>query len=252
MVHSSFLFKAFATLQAITSLASASPIAWANVNAGTAENPKGLPIAGQQNPFTLSSSSTFNDYMKQNSDWKSNMEKAHPSLFKINAEGQAPHTLWIGCADSRISESALKIVPGEAFGLRSIANIVNTNDVLAMATLEYGVLHLGVKKLVVVGHTSCGGVEATLKNTNLGPELSHVTQHLQPLSKVMNANAAQIKSLATFEEQSVKLSKLNVLAQMETLKSLDFVKTAMSGSGLQVWGLLYHVDTGLLESVTAK
>jgi len=77
------------------------------------------------------------------------------------AQGQSPSVLWIGCSDSRVSEDVVTgSKPGTIFVHRNIANIVAFNDVNIAAILEYALVHLKIRDIVVCGHTRCGGIAA--------------------------------------------------------------------------------------------
>jgi carbonic anhydrase len=77
------------------------------------------------------------------------------------AGGQKPHAIVLSCSDSRVPPELLfDQVPGEIFVVRSAGQSV---DQAVIASLEYAVEHLGPQLLVVLGHTSCGAVKATLE-----------------------------------------------------------------------------------------
>ena len=84
--------------------------------------------------------------------------------------GQNPRIMLIGCCDSRVSpEVIFDAKPGELFVVRNIANLVppyGPNDDLhgTSAALEFGVMGLGVEHVVLMGHASCGGVRAFVRN----------------------------------------------------------------------------------------
>jgi carbonic anhydrase len=80
------------------------------------------------------------------------------ALRKQLASGQAPFAVILGCSDSRVPESfVFDQEPGRLFVVREAGN---TADLQALASTEYGVLALGARVIVVLGHTSCGAVKA--------------------------------------------------------------------------------------------
>jgi hypothetical protein len=96
-----------------------------------------------------------------------------PNAFVDLAKGQAPEILWLGCSDSRLSESTIcQCQPGDIFVHRNIANTMHANDINSASVVEYAVTHLKVKKVVVCGHTKCGGATAALGDADLGQTLN--------------------------------------------------------------------------------
>lgn len=104
-----------------------------------------------------------------------------PHAFTALAAGQAPDVLWIGCADSRVPETTVcQCMPGDIFVHRNIANTVHEDDISAASVVEYAVEHLRVKKVVVCGHTRCGGAGAALGDADMGATLN---RWLEPVRK---------------------------------------------------------------------
>ena len=98
-----------------------------------------------------------------------NITKNHPDYFKKHVAGQTPKYLWIGCADSRvIPEHMVGARIGDLFVHRNVANQVNQLDTDVMAVLQYGVEHLKIPNIVVVGHYECGGIKASLADNSNG------------------------------------------------------------------------------------
>ena len=85
-------------------------------------------------------------------------------------EGQHPHTLFIGCSDSRLMpQMLLDLRPGEVFMVRNVGNLVPPYEGVegyhgTSAAIEFAVLHLGVKDIVICGHRQCGARDHTLND----------------------------------------------------------------------------------------
>jgi len=79
-------------------------------------------------------------------------------------KGQHPPFLFLGCSDSRVSEGTVfKAKPGTFFAERNVANLYEKEDANVNTILAYGVEHLHVKHIVVMGHYGCGGVQASIQ-----------------------------------------------------------------------------------------
>ena len=92
-------------------------------------------------------------------------EMEHPNLAKevreTLAKGQSPYAVIVGCADSRVPPELLfDAGPGDLFVIRVAGNVVDDYE---QASIEYAVAVLGTPLVVVLGHESCGAVDAAVK-----------------------------------------------------------------------------------------
>lgn len=91
---------------------------------------------------------------------------AQCAFFEKLEQGQAPKALFITCADSRVIPSLItQTDPGELFVLRNAGNIVQPYNLMpsgSSATIEYAVEILGVRDIIVCGHTACGAMSGVL------------------------------------------------------------------------------------------
>ncbi|KAL1998741.1 hypothetical protein VTN02DRAFT_5650 [Thermoascus thermophilus] len=195
-----------------------------------------------------SASSSLDRYqagLAQNKDWASKTAQEYPELFPTLASGQHPEILWIGCSDSRCPETTiLGLQPGDVFVHRNIANVMHAGDLNSAAVIEYAVVHLKVKHIVLCGHTSCGGVQAALANKKLGL----IDTWLLPLRRLREQNLELLQSLPP-KEAALKLVEMNVLQGVRTLKENSVVLDAIQERGLKLHGLVYDVGSGTLREL---
>jgi carbonic anhydrase len=84
--------------------------------------------------------------LSANAQWAEDVERLEPGFFAQSAKGQSPHTLWIGCADSRVPESVITgSRPGDIFVSRNAGNQVQPHDDNVLAALAYAVDYVGVE-----------------------------------------------------------------------------------------------------------
>ncbi|CAO2655801.1 Nn.00g046040.m01.CDS01 [Neocucurbitaria sp. VM-36] len=169
----------------------------------------------------------------------------NPNAFVDLAKGQAPQILWIGCADSRVPETTVcHCKPGDIFVHRNIANTVHANDINAASVVEYAVTHLKVRKVVVCGHTKCGGANAALGDADLGQTLN---TWLHPVRELRRKHKAELEKLPDDDVRSARVAELNVQQSVEVLRQHPAVKRAISERGLTLHGLIYDIGAGQLK-----
>lgn len=168
-------------------------------------------------------------------------------LFEQLREGQQPLALFITCSDSRIDPSLLtQTEPGELFILRNAGNIVPPYGAVQggeAATIEYAVAVLGVKDIIICGHSQCGAMGGLLAPDQLGnlPAVRSWLSHAESTHRIIEENYTHItdpeaKLTATVEE--------NVLVQVEHLRTHPTVAAALARRSLNVHAWVYKFETG--------
>jgi carbonic anhydrase len=160
------------------------------------------------------------------------------------ARGQAPFAAILGCADSRVApELAFDQPPGDLFVVRVAGNFVTTEG---LASLEYGAAVLGTKAIMVLGHTSCGAVNATVEALQKGNTLpGHIADlvramkpGIEPVLKQPGADLNQRAVIANVRSNVRHLTEAQpILAEMVAAKKLKVV------------GGVYDIATGKVTMV---
>lgn len=166
----------------------------------------------------------------------------------LSSQGQAPEALFIGCCDSRTGpELITRSKPGDLFVTRTLANIVppyGTGEMSVGAVVEYAVRRLRVTKIIVCGHTDCGGIWALDKPPDWSrePHIARWIEHARPAKTRIEASGLSEKEhhLATVRE--------NVLLQLEHLRSYDPVREGERIGTLTLHGWVYRLETGTIEA----
>ncbi|CCH43636.1 Carbonic anhydrase 2 [Wickerhamomyces ciferrii] len=203
----------------------------------------------EESPFTLNKESNLKDYLYNNRLWAEKMNETKPGLFESNGKGQNPHTLWIGCSDSRYNETVLNISPGEVFTFKNIANMISIDDLTTVSTLEFSINVLKVKKIIICGHTDCGGIWNSLSYNDLGPTNSNLQNYLKQIDELRDLKINELNEISNLKLRAKKLAEFNVLKQLDILKRQKPVINAVAKGELEIWGLMYNVDSGFLEVI---
>ncbi|RLD96647.1 MAG: carbonic anhydrase [Aquificota bacterium] len=161
-------------------------------------------------------------------------------LFKrLVEEGQKPGMMIISCADSRVvPELVTSSLPGEIFVIRNIANMVPPYDSVfssVPSAVDYAVGHLKVSKLVVLGHSQCGGVKALLE----GGVEGHLGKWLELGREVLEQ--LESREFSSFEERQRAAEIVNVEVQLARLKGYPCVQKALERGELVLEGWYYQL-----------
>jgi carbonic anhydrase len=171
------------------------------------------------------------------------------------SEKQAPHTLFITCADSRVDPNLITSSgTGEVFVTRNIGNMVPAYGEMlggVSAVVEFAVGVLEVRHIVICGHTHCGAMQALLEPKTVA-NLPTVKSWLR------NAHAA-LSIAETLDQELVAkggqrdllevLTEQNVLLQMRHLKTHPSVAAAVILGDLTISGWIYNIGTGAVSVV---
>lgn len=185
--------------------------------------------------------------MLSNKAWANEKLELDKDYFTNLAKDQKPDYLWIGCSDSRVpANEIIGAQPGELFVHRNIANLVVHTDLNLLSVLEYAVTHLGVKHIIVCGHTGCGGVKASMTQTNF----DLLNKWLRNLKDIYFHHRSEIDQIQNETERVNKLVEINVIEQVNNLVKTSVVQKAwIHRQGPKIHGWVYDMETGLLNSV---
>lgn len=160
------------------------------------------------------------------------------------AVGQAPFAAILGCADSRVSpELAFDQGPGDLFVVRLAGNFVTEEG---LASLEFGAAVLGTKVIIVLGHSSCGAVNATVAAIQNGNDLPG---HIKDLVDTMSPAIAPVVSVPG-EDLADRAVIANVRHNVERLRGATPILNDLVAKGdLIVIGAVYDLPTGTINLV---
>lgn len=160
--------------------------------------------------------------------------------------GQAPQTLVIACADSRVDPATIfNAGPGELFVVRNVANLAPPFEDApgfhgVSAAIEFAVKQLQVETILVLGHAQCGGVSAALQDRPRDPH-SFLDAWISLLDKAKERISREDGDPhSALEHESIRVT-------LENLATFPFVRQAIETRGLKLVGARYGVADGSLE-----
>ena len=171
-------------------------------------------------------------------------------LFSDLSRNQSPHTLFIGCSDSRLVPNLItKTLPGELFVIRNIANIVpiyrDSNEYLSTTSaIEYSIKILNVKNIVICGHSNCGGCNALYWDDASLKKIPHTKKWLELAYPVIEKVKKEIDISLEPEKREWITEQLNIIEQMNHLLSYPFILEKYNNNELKIFGWYYIIETG--------
>lgn len=181
--------------------------------------------------------------------FKASSYEERKTLFADLANGQSPEVLFITCSDSRIDPNMVtQTEPGDLFIIRNAGNIVPPHARTAggvTASIEFAVAALGIKHIVICGHTDCGAMKGALNPAGLTglPHVQLWLDHCRAAAEIVRAKHGQ----ATADELS-NMTEENVLLQMQHIKTHPAVASGLSTGGVDLHGWVYDIKHGSVSA----
>jgi len=167
--------------------------------------------------------------------------------------GQNPEVMVISCCDSRVDpETIFSAMPGELFVVRNVANLVPPYETGGKyhgvsTAIEFAVMNLRVKHLIIMGHSGCGGVKAALdQSAAIQTEAQFISRWMSMLDdarlRVVAANqmAPQATKQSLLEKEGIKTSIKNV-------RTFPFVSDLEDKGRLNLHGAYFDIASGTLS-----
>lgn len=184
---------------------------------------------------------------ENNKKWAASVRDNDASFFTRLSNQQNPEYLWIGCSDSRVpANQIMSLPPGDVFVHRNIANVIVHTDLNVLSVIQYAVEVLNVKHIIVCGHYGCGGVKASMN----GSEYGLIDNWLRHIKDVYRFHKDELDKIEDTESRCDRLCELNIIEQVRNVLSTTIVANAIkSGRDLNVHGLVYNINDGLLKDL---
>lgn len=190
----------------------------------------------------------------------SGFDRFHDRYFGDNAlyqqlrDGQNPKALVIACCDSRSDPVHVTDAdPGDLFVIRNIANLVpplsqQDHAQAVSAGLEFGVRMLQVERIIVMGHSGCGGIRALMTDDH--PELTYVHRWLSVATAARDRVRRDLGN-ASLEVQCRACELASILASLDNLMTYPWVRERVEARQLALNGWYFDLTEGELMGYNA-
>ena len=188
--------------------------------------------------------------------WKATTYSENQAWYRrLASEGQRPRAMVISCCDSRVHVTSIfGADQGEFFIHRNIANLVPPFEPDGdyhgtSAAIEYAVTALNVAHLIVLGHSSCGGVQGCIDMCKgNAPELEEKASFVGRWMDILRPKYGLAADETDPEKQARQLEKHSVVTSLENLMTFPFIKDRVDQGVLSLHGLWTDIGEGGLES----
>lgn len=161
-------------------------------------------------------------------------------MQQLAVNGQQPQIMVIACSDSRVDPALiLQCAPGDLFVVRNVANIVPPYEKDSgyhgvSAALEFGVCFLKIKHLILLGHSSCGGVHALLNADTM-----HENDFISKWVSVIEHDAHNHPNLSTDE-----LAKMALNHSYDNCLTFPWIKDKVLNHEISVHRWFFDIEKG--------
>ncbi|QNQ08348.1 carbonic anhydrase [Sphingomonas alpina] len=167
---------------------------------------------------------------------------------RLATDGQSPKALMISCADSRVApEHIMQAEPGDLFVCRNAGNIVppfSTANGGVSSTVEYAVAALGVRDIIVCGHSDCGAMKALMNPEMLAgmPNVAAWLRHSSAAHSVVSSSYHDLES-----HDAVRIASMeNVVIQLAHLRTHPSVAAAVASGQIALHGWFFDIHDGVM------
>jgi carbonic anhydrase len=180
--------------------------------------------------------------------FRKNVRPDYRDKFAQLALGHSPDALFIACSDSRVVPNLFASAdPGDLFVIRNVGNLItpagdeglSKGGASEAAAIEFALANLGVKDIIVCGHSECGAMHALLKGRNAvePPHLRSWLRHGEHALEMLEGSRVASPSLTRHNQ----LSQLNVLSQLDHLRSYQLVRERAQAGRLRLHGWWFEL-----------
>lgn len=188
------------------------------------------------------------DLLKGISNFRGAVFPDNSALYqKLATEGQSPQALMISCADSRVMpETITQPGPGELFVCRNAGNIVppfQTMNGGVSSAIEYAVVALGVRDIIVCGHSDCGAMKGLCHPELLGqmPNVAAWLKHSHAAHSIVCEAYPQTME----EKEKIRAVAMeNVIVQLDHLRTHPSVAAKLAKGEIALHGWFFDIETG--------
>ncbi len=199
-------------------------------------------------PLNISADEALNRLLEGNQRFAANQasgpNRSENRRLEI-VKGQYPFAIILGCVDSRVPpELIFDQGLGDLFVIRSAGQVI---DNAILGSIEFGVAELGIPLIMVLGHSKCGAVTATVeaieKRLAVEGAIATLVENIKPAVNWATGHG---------EELIDNAARKNIALEIERLNTSPILSRAIKAGKTKIVGAFYHLSTGFIETIITK
>ena len=191
--------------------------------------------------------------------------------FTSLSMGQSPKAIFVACSDSRIDPAILtQAEPGDIFSVRNVANLIppyeNDNGYHGTSSaIEFAVTNLGIKDIVIMGHSCCAGIAALVKMIvdEMQGKLQQQDKSLVFVKKWISiakpalqdyiSQNYDVKSITDKDISKIgdEAAKISIKQSVENLMSFPFIQQKLVAGKIEIHGWFFAIEQGSMYKYNA-
>lgn len=176
---------------------------------------------------------------------KSDLDHPHQSMKRLKeiSEAQNPFAVVVSCSDSRVPpEIIFDQGLGDLFVIRTAGNVIGDYE---LASIEYAVLKLHCKVVMVMGHEKCGAIESFAQHPN-----NNFPGHLNSIKEFILSEPNSKQVLKDSLDYNYHAVIHNIIYGVQYLRTnSDLIKQKFEADELDIYGAIYHLKTGQVQVI---
>lgn len=179
---------------------------------------------------------------------------ADSSFDDLVRGGQKPKILMVACSDSRVDPAlVMNSQPGELFVIRNVANLVppyedDQHYHGTSAALQFGVCVLGIRHIILFGHTQCGGMQALLENSPQVCDESNFISKWMELARPAQEAVLQYHPEKSFAEKTTLCGQYSLVNSLSNLQSFPWISERIEKGELFLHAWNFDLERGILRA----
>jgi carbonic anhydrase len=181
-----------------------------------------------------------------------------PELYRGLCQGQRPSTLLIGCCDSRVDPAMLLgCDPGDIFTIRNMANLVpppnrDIGPQGVLAAIQFAVEDLLVERIIVLGHSQCGGIRALMRGRASSDRPMDFVRSWMGIAEHARERVLRQLPNACDEERHHACEQASILISLQNLERMEAVRARVEDGSLSLHGWYFDLVVGSLRAYSPR